>query len=264
MTDLRGCVVDVSDVTPNQRAQMYGLMRAHYECVERAVFDRDLAEKQWVILLVDEQQRVCGFSTQTLIEIPWEGRTLTALFSGDTIVDRDRWGRNPLSRTWGRFALSLIDRFPQGSLYWFLISKGYKTYRFLPLFFKKYFPDHRRTSEEESELCAAFARCKFPETYDAQAGVVRAASNDSRLKPGVADITPGRRRDPHIAFFERSNPDHQSGDELCCLAPLERDNFTPAAYRVMALPVTVSAAAAQEKLAAASCSSSLIAGKSRP
>jgi hypothetical protein len=52
----------------------------------------------------------------------------------------------------------------------------------------------------------------------------------------VADITSARRRDPHVAFFERKNPGHQQGDELCCLAPLARENFTTAAYRVMDLP----------------------------
>ena len=41
-----------------------------------------------------------------------------------------------------------------------------------------------------------------------------------------------RLRDPHVRFFHGRNPDHARGDELCCLAPLTRANFTPAAYRV--------------------------------
>ena len=51
--------------------------------------------------------------------------------------------------------------------------------------------------------------------------------------PEVADVTPERLRDPHVAFFVRRNPGHARGDELCCLAPLTRANFTPAAYRVI-------------------------------
>jgi hypothetical protein len=46
-------------------------------------------------------------------------------------------------------------------------------------------------------------------------------------------VTVERLRDPHVCFFLARNPGHASGDELCCLAPLTRANFTPAAYRVI-------------------------------
>jgi hypothetical protein len=53
------------------------------------------------------------------------------------------------------------------------------------------------------------------------------------LRSGVAEITEQRLRDPHVRFFAERNPGHASGDELCCIAPLTRENFTPAAYRVI-------------------------------
>ncbi len=63
--------------------------------------------------------------------------------------------------------------------------------------------------------------------------MVRAGPGKDRLRPDVAEVTPERLRDPHVSFFVRRNPGHARGDELCCLAPLTRANFTPAAYRVI-------------------------------
>ena len=54
-----------------------------------------------------------------------------------------------------------------------------------------------------------------------------------RLKPGVADLTAERLRDPHVHFFAERNPGHVLGEELCCLARLARNNITPAARRIL-------------------------------
>jgi hypothetical protein len=65
--------------------------------------------------------------------------------------------------------------------------------------------------------------------------VVRAHAHQYRLRSGVADLSPERLRDRHVRFFAERNPGHSGGDELCCLAPLTRANFTRAAYRVIGL-----------------------------
>src|SRR5205823_6261147 len=98
----------------------------------------------WVIQLIDPvTDALCGFSTQALLDVDVAGRRpVKALFSGDTIIDRGHWGVSALTRVWGRLALSLIDALPSTELYWFLISKGYKTYRFLPVFFREFYPRH--------------------------------------------------------------------------------------------------------------------------
>jgi hypothetical protein len=222
-------------LTARQRDEMFALMDRHYENVRPTTFAADLAEKQWVILLQDpETAALCGFSTQVLLEVEVQSRPILALFSGDTIVARDRWGDNALSRVWGRLALSLIDTFPTAELYWFLISKGYKTYRFLPLFFREFYPRYDfATSARANEVLDALGRHKFAMAYDCATGVCRAGPGKDRLRAGVAELTAERLRDPHIRFFAERNPGHARGDELCCLAPLTRANLTPAAYRVI-------------------------------
>jgi hypothetical protein len=232
---LMGRLVNAADVTPQDRDAMFDLMDRHYASVSRETFEADLDEKDWVIQVLDPRtEAVCGFSTQLLLDLEVDGRPIKALFSGDTIVAREHWGDNALAHVWGRLALSLIDTFGEGELYWFLISKGYKTYRFLPVFFREFYPRHDApTPAEARAIIDALARSRYPAAYDPAAGLIRTGPGKDRLREGVADITPERLHDPHVRFFAQQNPGHRDGEELCCLAPLARTNFTPAAYRVI-------------------------------
>jgi hypothetical protein len=232
---LRGRLVRVSELSPAETDAMFALMQRHFENVARDAFEADLGEKQWVIQVVDPASgRLCGFSTQMLLETVAADRPIRALFSGDTIIDCAYWGDQALTHIWGQLALSLIDTPGNGELYWFLISQGYRTYRFLPVFFHEFYPRHDvPTPAAAREVIEALGRHKFPRSFDARAGVVRSEAGQYRLRPGVADVTDERRHDPHVRFFVERNPRHADGDELCCLAPLSRENFTKAAYRVI-------------------------------
>jgi hypothetical protein len=233
---LIGKLANASQVTAQERDEMYVLMDSHYENVDRPLFEADLHQKRWVILIHDSAtERLRGFSTQTLLSSRIDGRVIKALFSGDTIVHRECWGDSALPHVWGRLALTLIDACPGEELYWFLISGGYKTYRFLPVFFHEFYPRYDTpTPGTVRAIIDALAQGSFPEAYDAANGVIRATSVQYRLRPGLADVTPERLRDPNVRFFHLCNPGYTAGDELCCLAPLTRANFTPAAYRVIA------------------------------
>ncbi len=232
---LIGRLVHAVDLTPQDRDAMFDLMDRHYAQVSRETFEADLDEKQWVIQVLDPHtETVCGFSTQMLLEVDVAGRAIKALFSGDTIVDREHWGDNALLHVWGRLALSLIDVFGEGDLYWFLISKGYKTYRFLPVFFREFYPRYDGpTPAWAREVIDVLGRARYPAAYDPAAGIIRAWPEKDRLREGVANVTAERLRDPHVRFFAEQNPGHPQGEELCCLAPLYRDNFTTAALRVL-------------------------------
>lgn len=223
-----------ADLTSDAVDDMFDLMTRHYVNVDRALFEKDLSEKTWVILLSDPAlDVVCGFSTQVVLRADVAGWPVRVLFSGDTIVDREYWGDSALAGTWGRLALSLIDS-ARDPLYWLLLSKGYKTYRFLPLFFREYHP--RLGVATPRHLCRiveAFAAARYGDDFDPECGIVRAGPWQYRLREGLADVTSERLRDPDVRFFHERNPGHARGDELCCLAPITRDNFTPAALRVI-------------------------------
>ena len=232
---LLGQLTQVNALTSGQRSVMFDLMDRHYLNMSRSAFETDLAEKTWVILVSEPlRNSICGFSTQTLLHIPSEGRTIRALFSGDTIIAKEHWGDRALSHIWGQLALQLISQFGDDNVHWFLTSKGYKTYRFLPLFFHDFFPRFDLpTPDWATRMIDTIAQHKYPARYDSRSGLIHPGPLSDRLRPGVADLTPLRMSDPHIRFFSQQNPRHAEGDELCCVAPLSLRNFTPAAYRVI-------------------------------
>jgi hypothetical protein len=226
-------IIPVDEIGPRQRQGMFALMEQYYAGMKRDAFEADLNEKRWVILLRDRRlNRIHGFSTQMILDVQLDGRPIHALFSGDTIVERSCWGQSLLAQAWGRLALTLIGNYPVGSLYWFLISKGYKTYRYLPVFFREFYPRFDVTTPPwAAAVIDAVARRKYPSLYDAVSGVIRPQPDGCRLREGIAEVTPERLRDPHIRFFAERNPRHGDGEELCCIAPLTRGNFTLAAAR---------------------------------
>jgi hypothetical protein len=239
-------VIGVSRLTVTDRAAMLELMQRHYENVLPDRFFYDLDQKTSVIFVREpEHGALCGFSTQAVVECAavldidtpnatGEARRQVAIFSGDTIVDRRYWGDPALGQAWGRFALGFIEDHPDASCCWFLISQGFRTYRYLPLFFREFYPRHDRpTPAWAAERIASLARQMFGPRFDARRMVVPADEESYRVREEYAAAGERVVADPHVAHFEALNPFHRRGDELCCLAPLSRENFTPAAWRVI-------------------------------
>ena len=219
---------------PAQTAEeMLALHQRHFDGVDRTRFFADLAEKDWVILLLTAEGLLAGFSTQKLLPPIEELGGARFLFSGDTIVERAHANTPLLPGCFGHLMLRLIEQHGEGALYWFLISIGFRTYRFLPVFFERFWPspDHA-TPPEVQRLIDAVAWRKFGPGYDAASGLVRVAGAD-RLAPALAEIPPGRLDDRHVAFFLSRNPGYARGDELACLAPIRRDNLNSYGQRVI-------------------------------
>jgi hypothetical protein len=235
---LTAAIVPAAAVTLSERREMYALLRTYFEGTTRARFECDLRDKEAVILLRDMMSgRVQGFSTFTRMSLEFEGADVVAFFSGDTIIDRDFWGETVLSRAWGETVFAEAERIsaatPATRVYWFLISSGYKTWRFLPLFFREFYPSMATpTPAGVQRLLDTLGSRRFGDEYQAERGIVR-FKDPAPLRSGVADITVERLRDPRIAFFAQRNPGHVAGDELACLAELSRENLTRAGLRMI-------------------------------
>jgi hypothetical protein len=129
---------------------------------------------------------------------------------------------------WGPLMLSLLATHPGRDLYWLLTSKGYKTYRFLPVFFHEFIPCHSKDAPGfEKNLLQSVATSRFGTRFDPSAGILRAPKGAQRLREGIAELDDKRLRDPHIAYFQQLNPGHRNGDELVCLARFHPDNLSP-------------------------------------
>jgi len=184
---------------------------------------------------------VQGFSTLMRISATLDEEPIVAFFSGDTIIDRSYWGETILSRIWAQVVFGEVDALERASpgtrAFWFLICSGYKTWRFLPLFFRRFYPTaDEPTPPTHQRILDTLGARKFGDQYVAGSGIVR-FHTATPLRRGVADLTDERLRDPHVAFFARANPGHADGDELACLAELSRTNLTRAGLRMTARPV---------------------------
>jgi hypothetical protein len=231
---LHSAVHDIGDLRPGDRDDMFRLMQRNYENVRRRKFEDDLDAKRWAIVVRTPSLKLVGFSTQVVLDARIGGARVYALYSGDTVVDREHWGDPALAHAWGNFALRLIEGFSAETLYWFLTSKGFRTYRYLPLFFRFYCPRIGiSTPRMEQLVIDSLGRQVGGQHYDANESIIRAADGKDFVRSELGD--PGLRllSNPHVRFFVERNPGFEQGDELCCLAPLTRENFTRAAYRVI-------------------------------
>lgn len=237
---MRGRLARRADLTPAERGAMLRLLEAHFEGVTRAAFERDLDEKNWVLLLVDAGDddgdgvagRLRGFSTLALYETRDAGETLTVVYSGDTLMEREAWGSAALARCWIGSIRALRRLHPHGRLVWLLLTSGFRTYRFLPVFWREFHPRFdAATPPATAERLAALARERFGPRYQPEAGIVRLDAPQV-LRGELAEIPPARRADPHVAFFLERNPGWIRGDELACLTEIAEHNLTPAGRRM--------------------------------
>ena len=226
----------VADLRGSERAEMLALFGRHFERVDPAAFHADLDEKEHVALVAGPDGRLAGFSTLVRITATVRGQAVAATFSGDTIVDPSARHAAALPRLLSRHIFAAARAEPGVPAYWFLLSSGYKTYRLLPHLFRTFLPGgNAPPTAAEAAVLGVVARARYGERFDA--GIVRLA-HPTPLRPGVADLTEHRLRDPHVAFFARANPGHAAGDELACLTRVHPDNLTAAGLRTVGPDLT--------------------------
>jgi hypothetical protein len=220
-----------ADLTVQQTEQMFRLLARYFDGVGRQQFSTDLGEKNWVILISREDELV-GFSTLLAYESVFDGSPVSIIYSGDTIVAPEAWGTTALPRAWITSVNRLRESYPRGRYYWLLLTSGFRTYRFLPVFWREFYPRFDAiTPPNTNRLLNQLAQERFGEQY--QDGIVR-FTRPQRLRGELADIPAGRIGDPHVQFFLSQNPGHRNGDELVCLTELTPQNLTAAGRRMVA------------------------------
>lgn len=230
---MRGRLVARASLTPTQVDAMFGLLAVHFVGVSRGQFERDLAEKNWALLLEDDEGGLAGFSTILFYDSIHDGEPVSVVYSGDTIVAPSHWNSPGLSRSWIRAVMELHSRAATSKLWWLLLTAGFRTYRFLPLFWKTFHPRYdAEPSDATRRWMDELARERFGDRYDASAGIVRFDS-PYRLGPELSETPRGKRDDPHVAYFLSRNPGFVDGDELVCLTEIAPGNLTRAGWRMV-------------------------------
>jgi hypothetical protein len=223
---LKGKAVAVNEIRLGDVKNMFRIMQIYYENITETNFISDLLKKQDVVLLLDENGEIRGFTTLAIFSYDKKTRLL---YSGDTIVEKKYWGDHDLMRVWIQNAMKHSENF-DGETYWLLLSKGYKTYKYLTSFFNEYYPSKdAETPQNIKEIMDNFAHSQFGEKY--KNGVFNEGKDF--LKQEFAEIDERQRRDKNVAFFLEKNPGYTVGDELVCITKLSKDNLNKVGRRIL-------------------------------
>lgn len=211
---------------------MYSLYARYYDGTSWELFQQDLSNKDYTILLWDEQHKIQGFSTLSVLKFEFAGQPQQAIFSGDTIISHLYWGEQTLPLAWCRLAGKIKASALEQPLYWFLIVKGYRTYRYLPVFTKRFYPTWEYpTPAKEQAIMDYLAQLRFGKYYDFQSGLVRFPTSQGHLRSQWAEIKDEFRLKPDICYFLERNPGYYQGHELVCLTELSEENMRSHARR---------------------------------
>lgn len=225
--------IDRSQLDEEDIAAMWRLYSHYYGGTEESLFRRDLDHKTNVFVCRDSSGRIEGFSTVEVGSHLVDGCETGILFSGDTIISDQYWNRNDLALSWIRFASEQKLLRPDRPLFWFLIVKGHRTYRYMSVFGKRYYPAHGwPTPLRMQQLMDVLARDRFGDAWCAEDGVLRFESSRGYLKPPWVDVPEVAQKREEVAFFMKKNPGFRQGDELVCLCEVDRPNMKPLTRRI--------------------------------
>ncbi|MEM9348350.1 MAG: hypothetical protein AAGB26_17215 [Planctomycetota bacterium] len=231
---MKSILKSIDDLNTQTRQAMAGLLADHFDGVTCSLFEWDLADKTHAVLLYQATGELIGFSTFALYtDTGPDGYPATIVCSGDTIVAPHAWGTRHLPSSWIRAVHQLHQKTSNSSIYWLLITSGYRTYRFLPVFVKRYHPSPIQEADAKAIACMhRLATERWGEQYDPQVGVVR-LDHPQPLRQHLSTVPEERSDDVHIAHFLRCNPGHSEGDELVSFASLAESNLTRAGLRML-------------------------------
>ncbi|MEM8594432.1 MAG: hypothetical protein AAGF06_06415 [Pseudomonadota bacterium] len=149
-----------------------------------------------------------GFSTLNIYKFNSDnGKSRLGLFSGDTIVEKEYWGKSfALQASFVKYCLKFLIKNPFAEKYWLLISKGYKMYMLLAKKFVDYYP-HPHRNEQMKPMIKDYCETLFPGYYNESQGILYFGDNYQSLKGGVAEIDDGlKSANSRISFFDEKNP----------------------------------------------------------
>jgi hypothetical protein len=223
--------VPISSLDDDIRARMARIYLATYDGSSTAIFLGDLAAKDEV-LLVRAGDEVIGFTALRTFKYDWEGRPIRVIYSGDTVVERAHWGQQALAFAWITRMGALKREQPDVPLFWFLLVKGHRTFRYLPVFGKSFYPHWAIDRSDLKPLADALAKDMFSSDYNPTTGVVEFEHSRGHLKPHLALPTPAELDREGVRFFLERNPGFQRGHELVCLCEVEEHNMKPLTLRL--------------------------------
>lgn len=212
------------DVDFLSREIMYQIFENHYDEVSQFQFFEDLNKKQY-IALIKSVNEIVGFTTFQVSDMNSKKENYSIVFSGDTIIKKEHWGSQIMAKGWIKSVAHITKKEQNKTWYWFLISKGHRTYMYLPLFFEKYYPSLE--PDREDNLFSLVDNCSkkmFGNYWNPKKGIIQFSKSMGQLKSDFWHMNK-KKNNAHIDFFYKMNPDYNKGNELVCMAEISSNNL---------------------------------------
>jgi hypothetical protein len=215
-------IKSIPELSALEIERMYSIFSKYYVNHSREQFSADLFEKDHIILLRDSKEKtIQGFSTLLKVDLKSQGHNAIGIYSGDTVLEKAYWGNKALGVAFLKYLWTEKMKHPFRPVYWFLISKGYKTYLLMANNFKTHYPRiEKETPSSYKNIMDAFYGNRFSKHYKPDLGTIEFDSTACCLKEKVAEISTELFKNKKIQFFARMNPNWDRGDELACIAEM--------------------------------------------
>jgi hypothetical protein len=213
-------------ITVQDIRDMFRIFCRYYENTSLEQFMTDLGKKSGAFIIrrkVDNS--IVGFSTLGIYPMEVGGKKIRGVFSGDTILEREFWGNRAMNAAFVKRLLWEAIKDPFTPQYWFLISKGYKTFLLLTRNFPDYYPHPERENAHMQKIVEAYCEQLFPGNLDRENMVLDFGDGYNCLKNNITPITDELRNEADIAFFEQRNPGWERGTELPCVGRADLVTF---------------------------------------
>jgi len=216
----------LKDISVKDISDMFRVFCRYYENTSIDQFIADLGKKQGAFIVRRRVDNVIvGFSTLGVYTMMVDGKKVRGIFSGDTILEKDYWGNRAINAEFVKRVLIEAIKDPFTPQYWFLISKGYKTFLLLSRNFPNYFPHPSQENPHMKNIVEAYCEQLFPGCLNRESMVLDFGDGYNCLKNNVTPITDEQRQEEDIAFFEQKNPEWTRGCELPCAARVDFTTF---------------------------------------
>lgn len=218
----------VDHLTDKMLDRMFTLFNIYF-IYEKEHFIRDMKNKDKITLIIDHSSNtLVGFSSYDCIEY----NDFAVLFSGSTVVDEQYRSESALMEGFVHICADTIKAYGNKPIYWHLISMGFRTYRFLPLFFNKYYPSCDGENFKLKMMLDMISNERFSNDYNLSTGIVSIPDSE-KLRPEHAVIPKNRMKNKHVQFFLNKNPHYANGNELSCIAELSVENMRSIPQRML-------------------------------
>lgn len=200
------------------------LHRKYYDNLKSKVFKDDTYSKDYAILL-EKNNHLVGYTLFSLYQVIFKEQSWMIFYSGNTITDINSRSSIVLAASFFDVVKEMHKKWPGYKKCWFLLSKGFRTYKLLPQFFNTYFPADDKTDEEIGSLLFQLAQSRFGKRYKKESGIIDMNGGADFINHALREEHNKYKQNKEVDFFCRRNPGFIKGDELVCGCSLSADNI---------------------------------------